>query len=84
MRAVAMRVAIAMTLLGSLAQAADQALPGTKLLVLDPTGVPSTRGSGPAPEVKPCRDTTCDGTGQGSQCVVWECQNGYCWATWVC
>src|SRR5438477_5725184 len=43
MRAVAMRVAIAMTLLGSLAQAADQALPGTKLLVLDPTGDPARR-----------------------------------------
>src|SRR5436309_13837496 len=43
MRAVTTRVAVAMVVIGSLAHAADQALPGMKLLVSDPTGDPARR-----------------------------------------
>jgi hypothetical protein len=43
MRALAMRVAVAMAVIGSMVHAADQALPGTKLLVFDPTGDPARR-----------------------------------------
>src|SRR5690349_23108435 len=43
MRAVASRVAVAMVVIGSLAHAADQSLPGTKLLVVDSAVNPGRR-----------------------------------------